>query len=332
MKYIITVNENSKKYLIEELKIHKEKIIIEKWLDKKLVLISSSLNFVDLYSLIVSFPIVTIRHIFEIKDILTIDELNTLEIRLKKLYETVPLEDSINIQVRTISKKIESHYLKEIIMDNIRRLGYILNNQAEYTVTTLCIDEVIYIGYNESYLNLSIYSGGEIHYKKNKDVISRAEFKLLELFELVDFNLKDGFKALDLGAAPGGWSKVLLHKNMKVYAVDPGKVNELLLENSNFVFYNESAQQFLSRNKKIKFDFIVNDMKMDVRKSLSIMMAFNKMAVPSTIFILTVKLPKKGKQQLVSNIMQSIQNCYNIIFARQLFHNRAEITVVFKLK
>lgn len=39
MQYIITVNENSKKYLIEELKIHKEKILIEKWLDKKLVLI-----------------------------------------------------------------------------------------------------------------------------------------------------------------------------------------------------------------------------------------------------------------------------------------------------
>ncbi len=58
--------------------------------------------------------------------------------------------------------------------------------------------------------------------------ISRAEFKLLEALEVFGVSLPSRGRALDLGAAPGGWTRLLLEASLSVVAVDPANLDPRL--------------------------------------------------------------------------------------------------------
>jgi 23S rRNA C2498 (ribose-2'-O)-methylase RlmM len=56
--------------------------------------------------------------------------------------------------------------------------------------------------------------------KEKEDFVNRAEYKLKEAVEAFGIDLSMHKIALDIGAAPGGWSHYLLQHGMKVVAVD----------------------------------------------------------------------------------------------------------------
>ena len=60
---------------------------------------------------------------------------------------------------------------------------------------------------------------------RRKQVASRAYFKLEEALDLAGVGDLEGKRALDLGAAPGGWTEVLLDRGAAVVAVDPGALD-----------------------------------------------------------------------------------------------------------
>lgn len=57
---------------------------------------------------------------------------------------------------------------------------------------------------------------------RNANVVSRAEFKLLEAIEFFDIDLSRVRTALDIGAAPGGWTHLLSQRGISVLALDNG--------------------------------------------------------------------------------------------------------------
>ena len=61
---------------------------------------------------------------------------------------------------------------------------------------------------------------------RRKQVASRAYFKLEEALDLAEVEDLGGKRALDLGAAPGGWTEVLLDRGASVVAVDPGALDD----------------------------------------------------------------------------------------------------------
>ena len=61
---------------------------------------------------------------------------------------------------------------------------------------------------------------------RRKQVASRAYFKLEEALDLAGVEDLGGKRALDLGAAPGGWTECLLDRGASVVAVDPGALDE----------------------------------------------------------------------------------------------------------
>ena len=58
-------------------------------------------------------------------------------------------------------------------------------------------------------------------YGKGERPFTRAEHKIKEAIEAFNVRIEEDFEALDLGAAPGGWTKVLSGLTEKVVAVDP---------------------------------------------------------------------------------------------------------------
>ncbi len=56
--------------------------------------------------------------------------------------------------------------------------------------------------------------------KEHEDRVNRAEFKLEEAVEFFDIDLSRTKLALDMGAAPGGWTHYLITRGIKVVAID----------------------------------------------------------------------------------------------------------------
>lgn len=224
---------------------------------------------------------------------------------------------SIQVRDRNIDlyKKIKNH-LNDFKED-------VKNPEQIISITEK--DSILYGGVNDTKYNLSKWMGGECRYNV-KDLISRAELKLIEAIEVFDIDIKKYKTAIDLGCAPGGWSKVLLDNDIKVIGIDPADIDDKILNNKNFMHFKDKVENFKS-NKT--YDLIVNDMKMDYKKSIDITKKLLKNLNNNSVIIMTIKLYKKDD---VLESINYLENNFDILGKRQLYHNRNEYTVIVRKK
>ena len=113
----------------------------------------------------------------------------------------------------------------------------------------------LYAGVSRPADNLSDWSGGAIRFQKEEDQISRAKFKLLEAEQRFGLDLRQFRAGLDLGAAPGGWTSLLLERGMKVSAIDPANLHPSLLAHPRLTYYKKNAADVKLRHDE--FDLLV---------------------------------------------------------------------------
>ncbi|MBX3002063.1 MAG: hypothetical protein KF893_26295 [Caldilineaceae bacterium] len=174
--------------------------------------------------------------------------------------------------------------------------------------------------------NLSGWAGGERRFAREANQVSRAEFKLLEALAAFHIDLPPRGSALDLGAAPGGWTRVLRQREQFVTAVDPAALDPRLEKDRGIRHKRMTAEAYLA-DEPDEFDLIVNDMRMDARDSARLMVDYARQLYPHGIAIMTFKLPEQGRRAVLDHAFNILREGYIIAGARQLFHNRSEITV-----
>ncbi|MCW8923816.1 MAG: 23S rRNA (cytidine(2498)-2'-O)-methyltransferase RlmM [Gammaproteobacteria bacterium] len=161
---------------------------------------------------------------------------------------------------------------------------------------------------------------------------SRSTLKLEEAIHWFIDNesryFKSGMTAVDLGAAPGGWSWQLVQRGLLVTAIDNGPMETKLMQSGMVEHYKTDA--FTYRPKKT-IDWLVCDMA--ERPSLvSKLIAkwFIREDCRNAIF--NLKLPMKKRLQEVNECLGLIHrqldeaNIPHQIQAKQLYHDREEIT------
>ncbi|MFV0519870.1 MAG: SAM-dependent methyltransferase [Lachnospirales bacterium] len=273
-----------------------------------------------------------IRHIFPCENVFeNIDAMDNLD----RYFETLDLnliKDEI-VGVQGFSFMDNEYFRKSefaLKLENFLKEKNIEvdNKNANYVFSFVQNKEKTYIG--KSYIkdNLTSWILGNVRLKKDDEQISRAAFKLDEAFSF--FNIEATFnKAVDLGASPGGWTKVLADKGMIVYAVDPATLDPKLKKYSNIKFFNMLSQEFVSKTTE-KFDLIVNDMKMDVVKSCEITCELEKILEKDGFGIITFKLPENKQRGKILDGLRVLSVCYDVLKVKQLHHNRHEVTVLFQ--
>ena len=109
---------------------------------------------------------------------------------------------------------------------------------------------------------------------KKEGYRSRAAYKLLEIIDK-DQIIKPGFKVLDLGAAPGGWSQVaikIVGKKGQVIATDILPIESIV--NVEFLqgdFTEEKLyEKLLSLTKEQKINVVLSDMAPNMSGQISI--------------------------------------------------------------
>jgi 23S rRNA (cytidine2498-2'-O)-methyltransferase len=206
--------------------------------------------------------------------------------------------------------------------------------RPQVVVSLLCSMEKAYLGISLTKDNLSDWPGGARHFAQSAAQISRSEFKLLEALEVFGVTLPSQGSALDLGAAPGGWTRLLLEAGMSVVAVDPAKLDGRLAGQPHLEHYRGYAEVYLEEKKKRyqKFDVITNDMRMDARDAARLLVEASKCLRTDGFMISVLKLPHATPEidplKNLNEALRLLRNHFSIVQARQLFHNRQEVTVL----
>ncbi|MBX3052256.1 MAG: hypothetical protein KF753_12310 [Caldilineaceae bacterium] len=186
--------------------------------------------------------------------------------------------------------------------------------------------QLAFLGLSPTYLNLSDWAGGVRRFAREEGQISRAEFKLLEALEVFRIDLPPRGVALDLGAAPGGWTRVLRQKEQFVTAVDPAELDPRLADDNAVRHKGMTAEEYLA-DEPDEFDLIVNDMRMDARDSARLMVSYAGQLYRHGLALMTFKLPGTDRKRIIEHAFGILGQRYEVLGARQLFHNRSEITV-----
>jgi 23S rRNA (cytidine2498-2'-O)-methyltransferase len=145
--------------------------------------------------------------------------------------------------------------------------------------------------------------------------------------------IESGRTAVDLGAAPGGWTWQLVNRNMFVTAVDNGPMSQELMDSGQVDHRREDAFTF-KPNKPV--DMLVCDV---VEKPSQVTELMAKWAINrwSTILIFNLKLPMKQRFAEVESCLEQLQSILTEaqlrykLEAKHLYHDREEITVYLEL-
>ncbi len=164
---------------------------------------------------------------------------------------------------------------------------------------------------------------------------SRSTMKLAEAFEVfMDRSeqtrlLRAGMQAVDLGAAPGGWTWQLIKRGIRVSAVDNGPMKGAPSKHPLVEHLKQDGFKFVPRKA---VDWLVCDM---VEKPAKVATLIGDWFAAGWCkhAIFNLKLPMKQRLVAVDNALGGIRKRlddeginYKMI-AKQLYHDRDEITV-----
>ncbi|MCO1577280.1 cell division protein FtsJ [Crossiella sp. SN42] len=221
-----------------------------------------------------------------------------------------------------------SQELYAALAEELTGLGHqVCRSGAPLVLSAVISDADVSLGLAAPEHALSDWAGGRVRLAKPKGQISRAEFKLEELFKLVDLPLPQGGAAVDLGASPGGWTRILRERGLEVWAVDPGDLDPSLLADPLVHHERTTAGRFFERTRT-RFALAVNDMRMDAVLSAEVMLDAAEHLLPGALCVVTFKVGTYKPYDTVRVVLDRLRRRYEIVEARQLQHNRHEITVV----
>ncbi|TCK09486.1 23S rRNA (cytidine(2498)-2'-O)-methyltransferase RlmM [Marinobacterium mangrovicola] len=163
---------------------------------------------------------------------------------------------------------------------------------------------------------------------------SRSTLKLEEAWHWFiprdqwDTELAPGMRAVDLGAAPGGWTWQLVKRGMFVTAIDNGPMNEDLMETGQVEHLREDAFTYYP-SKPV--DWMVCDVVEKPARTTAMVIDW-ALNGRSRNMIFNLKLPMKQRYVEASRCLAQIREeldaagIRGILRAKQLYHDREEIT------
>ena len=159
--------------------------------------------------------------------------------------------------------------------------------------------------------------------------ISRAAMKLEEAALVFGLDLRGPGIAVDLGASPGGWSLVLAQRGYRVIAVDPAKLDPELARNPHIDHRKQTAEAYFDGSPTAA-DLLVNDMRMDAVESAEVTLRGRASLKPGGLAVVTLKLPEGRPAQAAERAIARLRKGFDLVAARQLFHNRSEVTLALR--
>ncbi len=167
-------------------------------------------------------------------------------------------------------------------------------------------------------------------YAKGERPFTRAEHKIREAIEAFNVEVKPDYEVLDLGAAPGGWTKVLAGTARRVVAVDPAALEPEVEKLPNVLHLRCRAEGI--PNGTGLFDLVTNDMNLAPDESAKIMVAVAPLLRKGGFAVMTVKYVTRDRRGHVEEALRILEARYSNFMVKRLPHNRFETTLIMQKK
>ncbi|MGC4106842.1 MAG: SAM-dependent methyltransferase [Thermomicrobiales bacterium] len=284
-------------------------------------------------------PVAFVQHLF--REVATFplpgdfDALGELLDEALETWQQMMLPETVSLQLwasvaegeEAPALPVRTDELWHLFADSLRDEGFTVQRAGATHVLSVCVTpDAIVLGSNRAENALSDWPGGRIRLAKPKGQIARSEFKLEELMRGFGVRFPKG-RALDLGAAPGGWTRILRDQGLQVTAVDPGNLDPRIARDPGVTHVRKTAGVFLKDSTQ-RFDVVVNDMRMAPSMSVDLMLSCWAHLNPNGMIVVTLKLSPHHAADVVRQSVMRLRQRYEIDLVRQLQHNRNEVTVV----
>ena len=170
----------------------------------------------------------------------------------------------------------------------------------------------------------STWAGGRARMRLPEGAPSRASAKLLEAFTWIGVGPEAGELCVDLGAAPGGWTFVLLDRRARVIAVDRANMAPNVARAKKLVHARENAFSFLPDEP---VDWLFCDMVHRPNEVARLVAKWGKQNLARMV-VANFKLPMKQRLPVVLEIEKTVRGAgFKEVRTRQLYHDRDEVTL-----
>ena len=330
VRFICTSNFGFSPYALEELRHAFPEIKSTVLIPGEVLLVQLPIH-LDIIGHLHTTPLIFLRHIQPVQFEEEIIEEDAIAFLTKFLLENYNITHKrVAIQVRKtneVSWQQRVAIFKQQLQSALEQLDvHFCDRDPHQLISIFLHHHRVYIGVSSPADNLSPWSGGEIRFVKQKNDISRAKFKLLEVEQTMNIPFSSLKYALDIGAAPGGWTSFLLDRQMIVTAVDPAQMSEHVRSNPRLIHIKQKINEV--QFQKEQFDVIVCDMNWnpnDMARTLSNLLYSLR---GEGIVLVTIKLLYKKKIAIIKKVIAIFENAGLVrLGAKQLFYNREEITL-----
>ncbi|GAB6990074.1 SAM-dependent methyltransferase [Paenibacillus pini] len=331
-KFVCTANHGFAPYAQEELRRRFGSLKSRVLMSGEVFLLTLQVEPERALEMIVNHPPIFLRHIQPVDWEVNIDN---IEEGFKELSSILLKEQNlqgaqVSLQVRKSDDSLweeSAGSLREVIQSHLTELqaDFVLQD-AEWCISIFAAGNILYAGISKPQNNLSDWSGGAVRFQREDGQISRAKFKLLEAERSFGIDFQSFRKALDIGAAPGGWTSFLLERGLQVTAVDPALMHESLVSNPALKILRKNASEVKFRDHE--FDLLVCDMSWSPKQMVRLVTELLPALRTGGTAIITVKLMHKKPMALINDVISSFEHVdMQVQSAKQLFHNRDEITL-----
>jgi len=222
---------------------------------------------------------------------------------------------------RNTARRLEDELEAEPCGEAARRT----DRGAAYLVQVWILDpDHVVVGMTPVGLALSPVAGGRVRLDRPGDAPSRSGLKLEEAILWSGTGPEKGELVADLGAAPGGWSQVALARGATVIAVDLGAM-KIDAPKKRFAHAEENAFRYAPPEM---LDWVLCDMAYRPLEVAKLLAKWGRRSWARQM-IANIKLPMKRKVEMLGHVLKTLEDGgWRGLRARQLYHDRDEVTVV----
>ncbi len=259
-------------------------------------------------------------------------DLFTSHIAGQKIVDPWPLLFSCSDEEQLIQrvKTVEKYWLEKIQkkMSRVAKLARKgLPRSPEFTEGFF----VHFTALNEAFVSFRALSAGQQRMQMDPEAPSRSYLKIEEAFRIFGHEPRKNETVIDLGAAPGGWSFSALKRGAVVTAIDNGPLKGVVKTHPHMTHLTVDA---LSYQPEQPVDWLLCDMLELPEVILHLLDKWTNRKW-CRYFIVNLKVGRHDPILLLKKLrdpQKGLQSCCEILYIRQLYHDREEITLMGKLK
>ncbi|HEY7953903.1 MAG TPA: SAM-dependent methyltransferase, partial [Polyangia bacterium] len=175
---------------------------------------------------------------------------------------------------------------------------------------------------------LSLAPGGRLRIHVPAEAPSRAAMKLVEALTWLDRSPEPGDLCVDLGAAPGGWTWVLLERRARVIAVDPANLDRSLIGRKGLIHARADAFRFEPDQPLADpVDWLFCDMAWRPLEAAGLLAKWARRKW-ARLLVANIKLPMRKKAEHLFRVRDILEDAgWSNVRVRQLYHDRDEVTI-----